>query len=201
MDHLSSARAAKEKKKERKSIVHDKRSINIRRQTLNRKQNRIDQYFKPAHDSQKPTHNSLLDEMQKLENIKPKGRRYTSKFIMICESLFLTSFSCYVLLRKLGLPLVSPSHLMFLLRPKTRNNIKYLLNVSYVVEILNSYREENCQNKSDSLDVIIAVDAISFHPRIKIEGNSVKGIRGKQKIKDDYIRQIEESFSFFLFGI
>ena len=141
--------------------------------------------------------NYFLSNMNALSLVRPKGRRYTLRFIMICQTIFLTSFSCYCLLRKLGLPLISPSRLYSLLNPSISSNIIQLLHLKQASYLIQSYRKTN-RIDNETLEIVVAVDAISFHPKIKInKKGEVIGIDGEMCISEENQNELEKQFKAF----
>ena len=84
-----------------------------------------------------------------------------------------------------------------LIRPTLSSDIHSLLNISNIGFVINKYKSNN-SILNQSLEIVIAVDAISFHPRIKINKNGlVIGVKDKKIVEDLNIQQMERSFKEF----
>jgi len=138
--------------------------------------------------------NQILDEMEQLQAVQPRGRRYSVNFNKFCCAVLFTSATCYALLRAAGFPLMSRWHLM----RQSKNALKHgdlLSDTAYIEEIFTQYKK---QNNISGVKGNLAVDAVSFHPQIRITKNGfVNGTSLKEPVSKERVEHMEKSFREF----
>lgn len=73
-----------------------------------------------------------------------------------------------------------------------------LTDISKIKDISKNYRKKENISNSEIIDVILAVDAISFNPNVKIDSKGfVKGLIQDEKISDSDLIKFERNFSAF----
>lgn len=137
--------------------------------------------------------NQYLDELYSLKDKKPNRRRYSMQLIAMCLALYLVSGSAYLFLRKF-MPL--PSHQTLHARTSTayKFNPELTENISRVKEIVDSYRENNCQNETE-ISGIIAVDAIALDKEMVISKTGViTGSLSSETVDLETLEKIQRDF-------
>ena len=191
--NIEAARKAKQSKKNKNESNSKDRLIGRIKYEARLKQKKIEEYYRNIQQPQ----NQFLREMNTLERLRPRGRRYSARFIFFCVAIYLTSFTCYKLLLKFGIPLASISKISMLKMNLLSDNMVRLLHLSDVRTIIAQYKDDN-NLENDSFSVILAVDAISFHPKIRIEKDgTINGALGNYKISKEKMNKLEKSFHDF----
>ena len=111
--------------------------------------------------------------------------------------LLLISYPAYTYLRS-QLPLPSRKLLMSNYGPSLGFEYKKLTDLSMIDDILHSYREKENLSDSDIVKVILAVDAISFKPLLKISDNgTVIGTVSEEILNNSELLSLNNNFTAF----
>ena len=187
----SAARHAKQLNKQKREKNNNQRIMGRQKAQIKKlKQSHIDQFYKPT------SHNTfaggIIQEMGSLSIIKPKARRYSDNFKKFCKIILFTSFTCYVTLKSLGFPMISPFYMRKICSTTRIATKTAITNLSFIGELLDEYKEKN--NLSSDFRAVLAIDAVSFYPQIcideygKITGAKIPKINQKKynKISKDF---------------
>ena len=221
--HLKTFRKCDVKKQKKMQNLQIANKINKYQNIIKDKDNKINQYkaeimnFKRKFENKKLSHISpstspiafdgknlspnssltILGEMNKNIRTPPKQRRYSSFFKLFSIGLLLISYPAYTYLRS-QLPLPSRKLLMSNYGHSLGFEYQKLTDLSMIDEILNSYRKKENLSESDIIKVILAVDAISFKPLLKIDDNgTVIGTVKKEILSNSELLSLNNNFTAF----
>ena len=140
---------------------------------------------------------AILNEMS--VNIKklPKQRRYSPFFKTFAMGLLLISYPCYTYLwSKLPFPL----RRLLMKNFGTSLSFEYqkLTDIEAINSITNKYREKENLSDSEVIDIVLAVDAISFNPVLKVDQNgTVYGTTKEEVIDNLELEHLSNDFAAF----
>ena len=111
----------------------------------------------------------------------PKQRRYSPIFKTFAMGLLLISYPCYTYLRS-KLPFFSQRLLMKNFGTSLSFEYQKLTYIEIISSVTRNYREKENLSDSEVIDVVLAVDAISFNPVLKVGKNGT--VYGTTKQED-----------------
>ena len=140
---------------------------------------------------------SIISELRVNSIRKPNRRRFSSFFKMFAMELLLISYPAYTYIRSI-LPFPSRQTLMSNYNSVLEFEYLSLTDIKKIDEISENYKKKENISKAEIIDVILAVDAISFNPIMKISQNGiVQGLIHDEVLSNSELIELEKNFSAF----
>lgn len=178
------------KKKQEKANKQLKKMKNCETQTIKQESSQSSRSTSPQPNQFPENTTKILSEIKK--NMKlPKNRRTWSILIIsICTFILFTSHTSYRFLRS-NLLLPSRSTLYRYLQTFESYDAKLLTNLKNLNSITANYRKTNDISNEDEIRGILAIDAVSLKPHIKItDDGEILGLTQKVVLNKSEIKKL-----------
>ena len=145
----------------------------------------IENFYSPQNRLRtSPQSSGIFDEIIRNRNVPPNRRRYSSKVMAFALAIITISLPCYQLLRSVFQSIPSRQSIDNYFKHDFYYEYGTVTKMEDIPIILNEYKKENDdKGNSSKIHLILAVDAISLTPEIRIDKNGfVYGIINNQKI-------------------
>ena len=117
--------------------------------------------FVPEYSNPKSIHNYLIAEIQKNSKVPPNGRRWSHIMITFSTIIYMLSSKSYEYMRKI-LPLPHKKTIHHYFQPTLENWKLSIVNLTHIQNILKHFREKNGLSLSETVDVVLGIDAMSM---------------------------------------
>lgn len=151
----------------------------------------VNPYFTGVpHHIPEPT-NTLIRDIRKNARKQKNHRKWSPTIMSIFSLAALISFPCYIYLSK-NLLLPHYNTLTAYMKQQTKLNPEKIINLDNLNEICENYREENNINNSVKIPGVLAVDALSLDPYVKIDNmGNVSDIIGKLALSSEDLSKVK----------
>lgn len=140
---------------------------------------------------------SIIQDLKRNFEIAPPARRYSKRTKIFAMGILLISFTAFNYLRSF-LPLPSRQALQKNFQADLSLKTEYLTDVKNIPIIVADYREREKISETEKIQAVLAIDAISFNPILKIDKNgNVIGTTKEEIISSYELLQLEKNFSEF----
>ena len=192
---------AKELKKKKREIANEKRqkgriiSVLVRKQTISNENRKFFSEIS-VQTSRESTPSSILAGLQKNERRKNNGRRYTMTTLVFAFGILsIGGITVYNFIRS-NLPLPSLNTVRNHFNTYSTKIKENLVDINSIEDIILNYKKEN--NITGKLKVVLAVDAISFTPVVKITDQGfIHGFIKDENLNKVELRKLNEKYSQF----
>ena len=135
--------------------------------------------------------NTLVNDIKNNCRVQKNHRKWSPKIMSLFALAALISFPCYTYLAS-NLLLPHYNTLNAFMKQQTKLNPDKIISLDNLNDICENYREDNDINKSIIIPGVLAVDALSLDPYIKVDNTgNVTGIIGNIKLSSDDLSKVK----------
>ena len=135
--------------------------------------------------------NTLVNDIKNNCRVQKNHRKLSPKIMSLFALAALISFPCYTYLAS-NLLLPHYNTLNAFMKQQTKLNPDKIISLDNLNDICENYREDNDINKSIIIPGVLAVDALSLDPYIKVDNTgNVTGIIGNIKLSSDDLSKVK----------